>query len=132
MAAYASLPSDLCTVVPILWIQGSEGSGKSNLMNVFVAIHQIKAQNASGSFASIPNEIATNSVEDNRDEKHFVLCVDNLNDEKIKNENIYTLLWCVYDRKDAITAAGDNMEFNTFCLKVVTTVHGILAHPKFV
>jgi len=132
LAAYATLPSALCTVAPILWLEGAAGSGKSNLMNVFVAIHQV-AQNASWIFASIRNEIEMNSVDERGEERHFVLCVDNLNESTIKNENIYTLFWCGYHRKNSITAAvlgGENMEFKTFITYANTKVS--LKNRRFV
>lgn len=135
LAAFASLPSAICTVVPILWLEGTEGSGKSNIMNIFAAIYDVKVQNASWSFASIRNEIENNSIDASGDEKHFVLCLDNLNEDTFKNENLYTLFLCGYDRKDSITAiaipGGENVEFNTFCPKVVTTVHNVLSLVRF-
>ena len=81
LAAFGSLPSAICTVVPILWLEGSEGSGKSNIMNIYSAIYDVKVQNASWSFASIRNEIENNSIDTSGEEKHFVLCLDNLNED---------------------------------------------------
>jgi hypothetical protein len=95
---------------------GESGRKREVKSNQCVAIHQVKAQNASGSFASIRKEIEMNSVDEKGEERHLVLCVDNLNEFTRKNENLYTLFWCGYHRKDSITAAvlgGENMEFNT-------------------
>lgn len=135
LAAYASLPSALCTVAPILWIEGSEGSGKSNLLVVFSAVYGVKCQNASWSFASIRNEIEMNRVGSAGEENHFCLCVDNLNESTLYDEKLYTLFLSGYDRKDSISAIatlnGENLEFDTFCPKAVTTVHGLLSLPRF-
>ncbi len=134
LAAYASLHSCLSNVVPILWIEGAAGSGKSLLLSIYGAVAGVKTQNASWTFASIRNEIENNRA-DESGEKHYILCLDNLNEETFRNENLYTLFLCGYNRKDSITAiaqlGGENISFDCFSPKVVTTIHGVLSLPRF-
>ncbi|MFB2981304.1 hypothetical protein [Microseira sp. BLCC-F43] len=144
LAAYACIPSALCNKLPLLFLYGSEGCGKTELSAIYAAIHQTQVFAASSTFASIRNEIDSKRFEivtvgdegfHHRFEKHFCLMLDNLNKETLLNEQMYTLLLTGFNRDSANTVIsseiGKNRVFNTFCPKVLSSIHGLFSEPRY-
>ena len=143
LAAYWSLPSTLCNVVPILFLDGAEGSGKSNISKIFANTHGVQPYSVATTYASLRNDIDTYRFKDVehpngymvKQEKNFCLVFDNLNRETLSNENLLTLFLSGYDRNTANISisieVGKNKQFNTFCPKVVSSIHNLLDEKRF-
>ncbi len=144
LAAYACIPSALCDKLPVLFIYGAEGCGKTELSNIYAAIHQTQVFAASSTFASIRNEIDNKRFQffnvDGADfqqklEKNFCLVLDNLNKETLTNEQLYTLLLTGFNRHSSNTVisveTGKNRIFSTFCPKVLSSIHGLFSEPRY-
>lgn len=144
LAAYACIPSALCDKLPILFIYGPEGCGKSELSAIYAAIHSTQVFASSSTYASIRNEIDDKRFEmarlegeefQRKIEKNFCLVLDNLNKETLQNEQLYTLLLTGFNRDIATTVissdVGKNREFSTFCPKVLSSIHGLFSEPRY-
>ncbi|HAA27397.1 MAG TPA: hypothetical protein DCE56_06570 [Cyanobacteria bacterium UBA8553] len=143
LAAYWSLPSTLCSVVPILFLDGTEGSGKSNISKIFANTHGVQPYSVATTYASLRNDIDTYRFKDAehpngytvKQEKNFCLVFDNLNRETLSNENLLSLFLSGYDRQTANISisieVGKNKQFNAFCPKVVSSVHNLLDEKRF-
>lgn len=143
LAAYWGIPSTLCNIVPILFLDGAEGSGKSNISKVFANTHGIQPYGVNTTYASLRNDIDAYRFKDTehpngytvKQEKNFCLVFDNLNRETLSNENLLSLFLSGYDRNTANVSisieVGKNRMFNTFCPKVVSSVHNLLDEKRF-
>jgi len=128
LAAYASIPSVLCNVLPILELRGEPGSGKSECIKIFSRITG-SILNARSTAASIKNDInqirwvdpSTFSTE-----KNCFYLLDNADSEFFEERDVLTALLNGYDRytdKQSISnGKGQNIPFYVFCPKVFTTV----------
>ena len=128
LAAYASIPSVLCDVLPILELRGEPGSGKSECIKVFSRVTG-SILNARSTAASIKNDInqirwvdpSTFSIE-----KNCFYLLDNADSEFFEERDVLTALLNGYDRytdKQSISnGKGQNIPFYVFCPKVFTTV----------
>lgn len=135
IASYFLMPSQLTSTVPVLLLEGKEGTGKTDLMLFGAGIYGVQVQNAAWTYAALRNEI-THKRDGNSEfsEQAYMLFLDNLNPETLKNENIYTLLLCGYSRKSSIVkiakSGGLTIDFDTYCPKVCSTVHNLLGDPS--
>ena len=128
LAAYASIPSVLCDVLPILELRGEPGSGKSECLKIFSRVTG-SILNARSTAASIKNDInqirwvdpSTFSIE-----KNCFYLLDNADSEFFEERDVLTALLNGYDRytdKQSISnGKGQNIPFYVFCPKVFTTV----------
>lgn len=102
-----------------------------------------KTERVNTTYASLRNDIDAYRFKDVehpngytvKQEKNFCLVFDNLNRETLSNENLLTLFLCGYDRNTANVSisieVGKNKQFNTFCPKVVSSVHNLLDEKRF-
>ena len=128
LAAYASVPSVLCDILPILELRGEPGSGKSECIKVFSRVTG-SILNARSTAASIKNDInqirwvdpSTFSIE-----KNCFYLLDNADSEFFEDRDVLTAILNGYDRytdKQSISnGKGQNIPFYVFCPKVFTTV----------
>ncbi|MEG4488818.1 hypothetical protein [Microcoleus sp. D2_18a_B4] len=128
LAAYASVPSVLSEILPILELRGEPGSGKSECIKIFSRVTG-SILNARSTAASIKNDInqirwvdpSTFSVE-----KNCFYLLDNADSEFFAERDVLTALLNGYDRytdKQSISnGKGQNIPFYVFCPKVFTTV----------
>jgi len=128
LAAYASIPSVLCDVLPILELRGEPGSGKSECLKIFSRVTG-SILNARSTAASIKNDInqirwvdpSTFSIE-----KNCFYLLDNADSEFFEERDVLTALLNGYDRytdKQSISnGKGQNIPFYVFCPKILTTV----------
>ncbi|MEG3936281.1 MULTISPECIES: hypothetical protein [unclassified Microcoleus] len=128
LAAYASLPSALSDILPILELRGEPGSGKSECIKIFSRVTG-STLNARSTAASIKNDInqirwadpSTFSIE-----KNCFYLLDNADKEFFDERDVLTALLNGYDRytdKQSISnGKGQNIPFYVFCPKVFTTV----------
>jgi len=138
LSAYLLTPSALSTVVPILYLYGSRGSGKSTIAVVASALHRTEVFSAATTFAAARNAFNQQRWRDpveHEGEKNCCLVIDNINRETLTNELLYTFLLNGYNRKtDVISIAkpgGENTTFRVFGLKVLSSVHPLYAQSKF-
>ena len=138
VTAYALIPSALATVVPILYLYGLRGSGKSTIAVIISELHKTEVFSSATTFAAIRNTFNNqrwyNAVEHDG-EKNTCLVVDNINKETLNNELLYAFFLNGYNRKtDTISIAkpgGENMTFKVFGTKVLSSVHPLYAQSKF-
>ena len=128
LAAYASIPSVLCDILPILELRGEPGSGKSECIKVFSRVTG-SILNARSTAASIKNDInQIRWVDPNTFsiEKNCFYLLDNADSEFFEERDVLTALLNGYDRytdKQSISnGKGQNIPFYVFCPKVFTTV----------
>lgn len=128
LAAYASIPSVLADILPILELRGEPGSGKSECIKIFARLTG-SVLNARSTAASIKNDInqirwvdpSTFSIE-----KNCFYLLDNADSEFFEERDVLTALLNGYDRytdKQSISnGKGQNIPFYVFCPKIFTTV----------
>ncbi len=128
LAAYASIPSVLCDILPILELRGEPGSGKSECLKVFARVTG-STVNARSTAASIKNDInQIRWVDPNTFsiEKNCFYLLDNADSEFFEERDVLTAFLNGYDRytdKQSISnGKGQNIPFYVFCPKVVTSV----------
>ena len=128
LAAYASIPSVLCNILPILELRGEPGSGKSECIKVFSRVTG-SILNARSTAASIKNDINQIRWVDPTTfstEKNCFYLLDNADSDFFEERDVLTALLNGYDRdtdKQSISnGKGQNIPFYVFCPKVFTTV----------
>lgn len=138
IAAYALTPSAMATIVPLLFVQGKKGSGKSILCSLIAALHNVPVMSAATTFAALRNHFNSSRWEQPeicRGEKNTCLLLDNVNRDTLNNENLYTMLLNGYNRKTDIISIskgnGENMEFRVFGLKVLSSIHPVYTQSKY-
>lgn len=138
ITAYTLIPSALASVVPILYLHGNRGSGKSRLATIIAAMHDFDTRNAGASFASLRDAFNRRRWLDPYNlegERNVCLVLDNLNKDTLINEQLYTMLLCGYSRKtDLMTISlgrGETASFRVFGSKVVSSVHPLFAQQRF-
>ncbi|MGL5065854.1 MAG: hypothetical protein ACRC62_38285 [Microcoleus sp.] len=132
LSAYALLPSIACEVLPILYVQGGEGSGKSQILKLFQGLTGCETQSGASTAASLKNEINPRRWRDPGTfslEKNYFLLIDNANSDMFDYPQTLSVFLNGYDRStDLLTIAGEkgqNLRFYTFGPKVVSSVHEI-------
>lgn len=89
LAAYASLPSMLCKVLPVVELFGQAGSGKTQLLLAVSAISGqgvISGQSTGASLKNHINSIRWVDPDSKSVEKNCLLLIDNLNQDSFKKE----------------------------------------------
>ena len=129
LASYASVPSMLCKILPIVELIGQAGSGKSQLLIAISAISRqsiISGQSTGASLKNYINQIRWADPETKSIEKNCLLLIDNLNEDSFKKEEYLGSFLNGYhkktDRMFISNGKGQNIEFKTFCPKLYTTI----------
>jgi hypothetical protein len=137
LISYACLPSALCNVVPILFLQGREGTGKSTAAIVIASIFGQEMFSAATSFAAIRNSVQSCRwylPESQEQERNFGIVFDNVNENTFRDEKLYTFFLNGYNRKtdrmEISKGDGTNMLFKVFCPKVCSSIHPLYSNPK--
>jgi hypothetical protein len=139
MIAYSLMPSAMASTVPILFLNGGKGSGKSTAMKIIGAIHDQQLLSASTSAAALRNHINASRwdfPDELEGEKNTLILFDNLTMATFLNEFLYLYFLNGYDResdKVMISSgfAGTNLNFRVFSPKVISSIHPLLNHPQF-
>ncbi len=136
LLAYACLPSALCTVVPILFLQGQEGSGKSLTSIFYSGVFNQEILSSATTFAAIRNATQSHrwmSPETQEGERNYAVIFDNVNLGTFKNESLYTFFLNGYNRKtDSIQISkgdGSNLVFKVFGPKICSSIHPLYTNP---
>jgi len=129
LAAYASLPSMLCNILPIVELFGQAGSGKTQLLLAVAAMSGqgvISGQSTGASLKNHINHIRWADPETKQTEKNCLLLIDNLNEDSFKKEEYLSSFLNGYNKKTDTcyisNGKGQNIEFRTFCPKMYTTI----------
>lgn len=129
LAAYASIPSMLCKILPIVELFGQAGSGKTQLLLAVSAISGqgvISGQSTGASLKNYINSIRWADPDNKSVEKNCLLLIDNLNEDSFKKEEYLSSFLNGYNRKTdrcyISNGKGLNIEFKTFCPKMYTTI----------
>lgn len=137
IVSYSCLPSALCTVVPILFLQGREGTGKSTIAIVLSAIFGQEIFSAATSFAAIRNAVQNCRwylPESQEQERNFGICFDNVNANTFRDESLYTFFLNGNNRKtdrmEISNGDGTNILFKVFCPKICTSIHPLYSEPR--
>jgi hypothetical protein len=135
--SYCCLPSALCTVVPILFLQGKEGTGKSTAAIVIASVFGKEIFSAATSFAAIRNAVQGFRwflPEKQEQEKNFGIVFDNVNAKTFLDEKLYTFFLNGYNRKtdrmEISNGDGTNLVFKVFCPKVCNSIHPLYGDSK--
>lgn len=135
--AYASVPTALSNVIPILLLQGKEGSGKSLATILLSGVFRQEILSSATTFAALRNHTQKSrwQVPDKQEgEMNYAVLFDNVNASTLLNENMYTFFLNGYNRKtDSIQISkgdGSNLEFKVFGAKVCSTIHPLYANPR--
>lgn len=139
LIAYTLLPSAMCTVIPILLLNGDKGSGKSTAMKIIGAVHNQPLLSATTSAVALRNHINESRWSHPQlleGEKNCCVLFDNVGTETFKNEFLYLFFLNGYDREtDSVMissgVSGVNTTFKVFSPKVLSTIHPILNSPDF-
>lgn len=137
VTSYILAPCQLMGIVPIVFLCGAKGTGKSQITDAAVAIHGTKLLNVRSTPASLRNEIQNLRYEilseDEKIEKNTCIAVDNLSAESLSDDFFFNLLLAGYNRRTSrITMSrgdGTNYEFDVFSKKMLSTVHPIWSDP---
>lgn len=130
IAAFTMIPSRLCQTVPILFLKGEPGSGKSDLLEAVAQVLGLTKYGANSTGASIKNLINAIRWADPETmtyEKQYHLLLDNLEQDSFDSSS-QLLSACLngYKRNTDIQfisqGNGKNIEFRTFGPKAFTTV----------
>lgn len=144
ITAYSLLSSRISLSLPILILQGKEGTGKSTALDIICKIRDIDKPFACGqsTYSSLRNYVEAQrySIDKGRvDYKDTcMLLLDNMHVSHLSvGEPLYNFLLTGYDRKTSKVAlaspvSGTNNEFDTFCPKVISTVHSIFEDLSFI
>jgi hypothetical protein len=145
-ASYALMPSAICKRVPILFLYGLSGSGKSTSGKLVACARNLPILSSSDSFASIRNNLNQmkhgaeddegENVLDYEYERNAVMVWDDLDPSALIDQpNIFRLLKFGCDRATqwisiSSMKAGINMKFGTFTPKIISSVSPIWSVPK--
>lgn len=138
--AYMLIPSAMATCVPNLFCTGQKGTGKSSIGYIAAGLHYGKLNGnvlGSGStFASTRNHIQKIRFHNDSSEMNCCLVWDDLKAQTLADEKLYAMIRSGYNRaSDLVTIAGgelgENIEFYTFCPKILSSIEPFFAQHKF-
>jgi hypothetical protein len=136
LLAYATVPSALSNILPVVFFAGKEGSGKSQTLLLMSAIHNCPVYGSNTTYAGLRNTMGKRRFvvpKNEEGEKNYICCFDNVNIGTLKNELMLTYFLSGYNRRtDIIEIAkegGENLTFRVFGPKVISSVHPIHADP---
>jgi hypothetical protein len=132
LLAYICIPSALSSVVPILFLHGKAGTGKSQTIIFASGVHNAPIYTTATTYAALRNSVqATRWIvpKNEEGEKNYIVLFDNLNRETLINENLKTFMLCGYNRRtDRIEISkgeGENQTFRVFGPKVISSIHPV-------
>lgn len=138
LVSYMLIPTAMADIVPVAFLQGGEGSGKSTATILASHLHNSAIQTAATTFAALRNHINAMRWADPdymEGERNYILLWDNVNRETLESEQIYTLLLCGYNRKtDEINisaGSGANQTFKVFGTKILSSIHPLFTQSKY-
>ena len=134
--SYSFLNTRLCQSFPLLVLQGSAGTGKSTCLDMVCKIRGLDKAFACGqsTYASLRNyiEIQRNGIQ----KDGVCLLLDNLQSQHLTiGEPLYNFLLTGYDEKTSKVSIasnnGENIDFDTFAPKVISTVYNLYQDSSF-
>lgn len=140
ITAYIFTPTRACRCLPILTLTGQSGSGKSSLIGYIKELRNVEIHTSLCTFASLRNSIDNHRYFDRNDPRFeregTILLWDNLRINNLTtNPDLYQLLLLGYSFRTAkmsvAKTGGKNMDFNTFCPKVLSTIDNFHVYPEF-
>lgn len=137
LVAYCLVPSALSSRLPLLFLYGTSGSGKSTAGKFIAKVRGKSILSSSDTFASIRNYLnETKFHEDSTIEKNCILVWDDIDPNVLTTkEDIFRMLKVGYDRQTqwisiSSMKAGQNLRFPTFSPKVISSIHPVWTYPK--
>jgi hypothetical protein len=139
LIAYSLMPSAMATIAPILFLNGSKGSGKTTAMKIIAAIHNQQILSATTSAPAIRNHVNESRwdfPDELEGEKNTILLLDNVSGSTFLNEALYLYFLNGYDRQSdkvmiSSGTAGVNLSFRVFGTKVISSIQPLLNFPQF-
>jgi hypothetical protein len=150
LAAYITVPSAICSSLPILFCHGRSGTGKSQLGKLVAKLWNVRILSPADTFASIRNELETSKqgmveipregsdlTDIKRVERHCFMVWDDIDPSILTvKPDIFRLLKVGCDRSTSImsvssTEAGKNLEFNCFAPKMFSSVSPLFNLKEF-
>jgi hypothetical protein len=151
VANYLILPSALMDIVPILFLCGKQGSGKSQVGILASKLHKSPIFSSASSFAAIRNALTNHRIKTytipkkNPDEMPEIISVeanifliwDDLDPSLlIEQKQLYRILKNGYNRSTSeiqisSEKVGNNLSFNCFSPKLISSVNNLTLDPRF-
>ena len=142
VASYFLIPSAICNVLPILFLCGDKGSGKSLLSTIGAGFHNTEINSSVTTFAALRNYLNSQRWElidiesGETQEKHCMMVFDNVSESTFSNDYTYLLFLNGYSRKtDRISIssgrAGENIVFHVFSPKIISSIHALYLQNRF-
>lgn len=138
ICAYTLIPSAMATIVPVLFLWGSEGSGKSSLGSLICGVHNTSIIGAATTYAAVRTEVNNQRwlyPQYCQGEQNYCLVFDNVNRETLQNENLYTFFLNGYNRKTDVisisSGTGTNTSFRVFGTKVISSIYPLFAQSRY-
>jgi len=142
IASYFLVPSAICNILPILFLCGDKGSGKSLLSTIGAGFHNTEINSSVTTFAALRNYLNSQRWElvdietGETQERHCMMVFDNVTEFTFSNDYTYLLFLNGYNRKtDRISIssgrAGENIVFHVFSPKIVSSIHALYLRGKF-
>jgi hypothetical protein len=133
-------PSALSKCLPTVYAIGASGCGKSKIGKFAAQMWGVETFSPSSTFSSLRNAVDGSKFfqgdEERRIEKNTIFVFEDLDPQVLQEKpDIFRILKFGYSRAtDLITIAkpdGGNIEFRTFCLKVISSVTPIFADARY-
>jgi hypothetical protein len=138
---YLCVPTKWAKVIGLLFSYGQKGSGKTTFADLAVRLHpNAKLSQPGDTYASLRNALNERRWIDRdtqeQESEGAILAWDNLRSEVLeRNVDVYNLLLCGYSRASEVTSIagkdGRNIEFKTFCPKILSSVDPLHLNPDF-
>lgn len=143
LVSYILCPSAMATQMPITFLCGQSGTGKSQVGALAAKIYQSTVFGATSTFTSIRNELDAGKWEQSIDdpeisyERNYLLVWDDIEADRIApgatNDGVFSLLKSGVNRATSTikiaSSGGVNLEFNTFGGKIISSIHPIWDFP---
>ncbi|MBR8829965.1 MAG: hypothetical protein N5P05_000491 [Chroococcopsis gigantea SAG 12.99] len=133
--AYGLCPSALSKRLPLLFLYGTSGTGKSTAGKFVAKVRGKHILSSSDTFASLRNYLDETKFIDEL-ELNCILVWDDLDPSVlIEQPNVFRMLKVGYDRQTqwisiSSQKAGTNIRFATFSPKIISTIHPVWTLPK--
>jgi hypothetical protein len=143
---YSLVPSALCDCLPILFLYGNKGTGKSTTLELISYLWDIPINSSADSFSAIRNDLNKRrwkKIKSEHDpdehiniELNSMMLWDDIDPAIFESQpNIFRMLKCGYKKAtDTISIAGPkgkNITFNCFSPKIFSTIKPIWGNYKY-
>lgn len=136
--SYICLPSAIATAIPVCFIYGKSGAGKSQPCKFAAKVWNNNLLTNNSTYTSLRNQIQKDRYFDptqSHGERNYILAWDDIQPERMHGEGgAYSLLKAGYSRSSSIITIagkdGENLCFDVFGAKIFSSIHPYFSLPK--